>query len=110
MNLAELDCRNEPPASAPLDPAQSRALCDALDGWVIEGEGKDTALVKRHQLDSFLAAMDFAQRVAVMAQEQDHHPDLHIQGGVCTVLWTTHDAGGLTRRDFIAAARTDALR
>jgi 4a-hydroxytetrahydrobiopterin dehydratase len=106
MNLAELDCRNEPPATTPLNPAESRALCDALDGWAIEG----AALVKRQRLDSFMAAMAFAQKVAVMAQEQDHHPDLHIQGSVCAVLWTTHDAGGLTRRDFIAAARTDALR
>ena len=106
MNLALLDCRQEPFATGPLSVAESRTLCDALDGWAIEGD----ALVKRHRLDGFMAAMAFAQRVAAMAQEQDHHPDLHIQGGVCTVRWTTHDAGGLTRRDFITAARTDALR
>jgi 4a-hydroxytetrahydrobiopterin dehydratase len=106
MNLASLDCRDEPVVTTPLPAAEARVLSSALDGWTVDGP----ALVKAHRLPDFMAAVAFAQRVAEMAQGQDHHPDFQIQGPVCTVLWTTHDAGGLTRRDFICAARTDALR
>jgi len=42
------------------------------------------------------------------AQKQDHHPDMEIGWGRARVLWTTHDAGGVTQHDLDAATATDA--
>lgn len=51
----------------------------------------------------------FAVRVGEMADEQDHHPDLHIYYKKCVVDFTTHSAGGISKNDFICAARTDRI-
>jgi pterin-4a-carbinolamine dehydratase len=46
---------------------------------------------------------------AFLAQRMDHHPDIEIGYRRCRVAWTTHDAGGITENDCIAAARTEVL-
>ncbi len=51
----------------------------------------------------------FAVRVGEMADQQDHHPDLHIHYKKCIVEFTTHSAKGVSRNDFICAARTDQI-
>lgn len=57
----------------------------------------------------FKTAMDFAVRVGALAEEEGHHPDLHVAwGGVIVETWT-HKIGGLHRNDFILAAKVDAL-
>lgn len=78
----------------------------AVAGWVVEGD----ALQKCYVFDSFAQTLAFVNAVGWMALQQDHHPELRIDGSRCTVLWTTHDVKGLSTNDFICAARTDALR
>lgn len=58
----------------------------------------------------FLAAIDFFQRCAELAEEDGHHPDLHLEGyrNVSVELWT-HAIGGLSENDFILAAKIDRL-
>ena len=52
-------------------------------------------------------AMAFANRVAAIAEEQGHHPDLHIAWGRCGVEIWTHKIDGLTESDFFLAAKAD---
>jgi 4a-hydroxytetrahydrobiopterin dehydratase len=76
----------------------------ALPGWEIAGD----ALRRVYPFPDFKAAMAFANAVADKAEARDHHPDLLVQWGRVTLTLTTHDAGGLTERDFDLAREIDA--
>ena len=72
-------------------------------------EERDDALVREFELPSFPAAIEFVDRLAELAESEDHHPDIDIRYRRVTVRWTTHSAGGVTEKDRELAARTSAL-
>ena len=76
-----------------------------VDGW---GE-QDDALVREFELPSFPAAVAFVDRLAELAEREDHHPDIDIRYRRVTVRWTTHSEGGITEKDRELAERTSAL-
>jgi 4a-hydroxytetrahydrobiopterin dehydratase len=76
-----------------------------VDGW---GE-EDDALVREFELPSFRAAIEFVDRLAELAESEDHHPDIDIRYRRVTVRWTTHSAGRITEKDREMAERTSAL-
>ena len=61
------------------------------------------------KLKDFVQALDFANRVGKIAEDEDHHPMLIVEWGRVTVQWWTHVVKGLHKNDFIMAAKTDAL-
>ena len=67
------------------------------------------ALERTFELPSFRDAIAFVGRVADLAEEANHHPDIAISYKKVTLRWTTHSAGGLTDLDYELASRTDAL-
>jgi 4a-hydroxytetrahydrobiopterin dehydratase len=67
------------------------------------------ALERTFELPSFREAIAFVSRVADLAEEANHHPDITISYRKVTLRWTTHSEGGITDRDYELAARTDAL-
>jgi 4a-hydroxytetrahydrobiopterin dehydratase len=69
----------------------------------------DGALRRTVQLPSFAEAIAFVNRIADLAEEANHHPDIDIRYRTVTVSWTTHSAGGITERDRELAARTEQL-
>lgn len=69
----------------------------------------DGALERSYELGSFADAIAFVNRVAELAESENHHPDIAISYRTVTLRWTTHSAGGVTERDRELAARTDAL-
>jgi 4a-hydroxytetrahydrobiopterin dehydratase len=75
------------------------------DGWV-EADG---ALERTFELPSFPEAIAFVNRVAELAQAEDHHPDVTISYKKVTLRWTTHSEGGITERDRVLAVRSAAL-
>jgi 4a-hydroxytetrahydrobiopterin dehydratase len=77
----------------------------ALPGWTRDQD----RLVKSFAFDDYPMTVLFANAVALLAQRIDHHPDIEIGYRRCRVAWTTHDAGGITENDCIAAARTEVL-
>lgn len=66
-------------------------------------------LSRTFKFDRYSQGPEFATMVAEMADQQDHHPDLHIYYKKCVVEFTTHSAKGISRNDFICAARTDQI-
>ena len=76
-----------------------------LEGWTLRGNG----IEKRLAFADFHATMAFVNAVASIAHEQDHHPELQVSYGHCTVRWSTHSVGGLSICDFICAAKIDAM-
>ena len=69
-------------------------------------ESRDV-LVRTFKFARYSQGPAFAVLVGEMADQQDHHPNLHIYYKKCVVEFTTHSAGGITTNDFICAARTD---
>ncbi len=70
---------------------------------------QDGALVREFELSSFPEAIAFVERLAELAESENHHPDIDIRYRRVTVRWTTHDEGGITERDRDMAERTSAL-
>jgi 4a-hydroxytetrahydrobiopterin dehydratase len=60
-------------------------------------------------VDDFAQALEFTNKVAALAEEEDHHPALLTEWGRTTVTWWTHKIKGLHQNDFIMAAKTDQL-
>ena len=75
------------------------------DGW-IDSEG---ALERTFELPSFREAIAFVNRVAELAEEANHHPDIAISYKKVTLRWTTHSEGGITERDYELAGRASGL-
>ena len=85
------------------DAAQSRLA--QLPGWQIEsGE-----LVRTFQFKDFVAALQFVNRVGEFAEEAGHHPDIDIRYNRVRLALVSHDAGGLTEKDFDLAAQVQNL-
>jgi 4a-hydroxytetrahydrobiopterin dehydratase len=79
---------------------------DELADWRREGE----SIVRDRKFDDFAGAMAYVNRVADLAEEVDHHPDILVHGwNNVRLTLTTHSAGGLTDNDFQMARRIDAL-
>jgi 4a-hydroxytetrahydrobiopterin dehydratase len=84
-----------------------------VDAWLAQHPGWERAgadaIARRFSFADFSAALAFAVRVGCFAEKRDHHPDLELGWGRARVLWSTHDAGGVTQLDLDAAAATDKL-
>ena len=76
-----------------------------LPEWSLNGD----ALQRTFSFEDFVAAMAFVTRIADLAEEQKHHPDIMIRYNKVTLTVSTHDAGGITEKDFALAGGTDAL-
>ncbi len=85
---------------AKLNPEQIAERLKALPGW----EYKNNAISKMFKFKEFLHGIGFVQRVAEIAEAADHHPDITINYTRVTFSCTTHDAGGVTDKDFKLAA------
>lgn len=90
---------------ARLEPEEIEERLSRLDGWSRRGE----ALVREQRSENFLGSLEFVNRLAPVAEEMGHHPDLAISWDMVTVTITTHSEGGLTQKDFTLAERIDAL-
>jgi len=69
----------------------------------------DGALERSYELGSFRDAIDFVNRVAELAERENHHPGIAISYRTVTLRWTTHSEGGITERDRDLAARSETL-
>ena len=76
-----------------------------LDGWT----GDPRAIRRQVELRSFPAAIAVVDRVAEVAEELDHHPDIDIRWRTLTFACATHSAGGVTAKDLGLAARIDEI-
>jgi 4a-hydroxytetrahydrobiopterin dehydratase len=88
-----------------ISPEQARTRLAQLQGWQIEAQ----ELVKTFQFKDFVAALQFVNRVGELAETSGHHPDIDIRYSRVRLVLTTHDAGGLTEKDFNLASRVEKL-
>jgi 4a-hydroxytetrahydrobiopterin dehydratase len=69
----------------------------------------DKALERTFELENFVEALAFVNRVGELAEAEDHHPDIAIHYNRVTLRWWTHTAGGVTDRDRELAEKTGTL-
>lgn len=82
-----------------------RVLSDRLSTWELDGK----RLQRAFRFPSFRLAMEFVNRVAEVAEEMNHHPDIAISYDKVSLALISHDSGGITRRDLALAARIDEI-
>ena len=91
----------------PLSNTDITQALQQLDGWVHE---PDTAHIRKEWvLDSFQTAMRFIVQVGELAEAADHHPELLSVYTKIVIRLTTHDANGLTHKDFDLAKQIDSM-
>jgi len=88
---------------ARLDESDIEQRLRQLPGWERHGD----EIRRTYSFPDFKGSMAFVNRVAELAEAADHHPDILVTYSKVTLTLTSHDAGGLTERDFRLAARID---
>ena len=108
MTLSTERCEVCRPGMPHIDDVEAEALAkDISAAWEIIG---GHAMIRRRiKTSDFGESMALAVRIGFIAEVEGHHPDLHVHWGRLVVDISTHAAKGLTRNDFILAAKIDEL-
>ncbi|MEX2238878.1 MAG: 4a-hydroxytetrahydrobiopterin dehydratase [Dehalococcoidia bacterium] len=83
-------------------------LKDALGG-LAQWEGDENGIKRSYKFADFVEAMGFVNRVALIAEKADHHPDIEISYNRVNLALVTHSEGGVTKNDIEMAAKINAL-
>ena len=92
----------------PLTPAEVEKYLKQVNNWEVSGDGQ--FIVKRFNFKGFYKTMSFVNAIAWIANQENHHPDLQVGYNYCVVQFTTHAIRGLSKNDFICAAKVDVLQ
>lgn len=107
MELSKKKCI---PCEGGTPPLKAEKIADYIselhDKWEVVDNKK---IKKEFKFKNFLEAIEFLNKIAKIAEQENHHPDIHIYyNRVLIELWT-HEVGGLSENDFILAAKIDEL-
>ena len=105
MKLAEENCRLLGVGDKPLPSAETQELIKEITRWTL-GE---KSIEKEFKFKDFRQSMDFVNKVADLAEKQNHHPDIFISYKTVRLTLATHKIGGLSLNDFIVAAKIDTI-
>ena len=87
-----------------LSPPQIKAALNTVPDWTKKGP----VIRRTYAFKDFVVAVKFVNAVAKLAEKAWHHPDIDIRWNKVSLALSTHDAGGLTEKDFALAAKCDA--
>ena len=87
---------------------QIQILLSEINDWVLI-EKPINKIQKVFRFKSYKDSVDFSNKVASLADDEDHHPQIILEWGKVTVIWWSHKIEGLHKNDFICAAKTDKL-
>lgn len=91
----------------PLFRQKAEELLREVPEWNLSGDAKKIS--RTFKFKDFRSAMEFANKIADIAEAEGHHPDLFVSWGKVGIELWTHKIGGLSENDFIIAAKIDAL-
>jgi 4a-hydroxytetrahydrobiopterin dehydratase len=104
--LAAAHCEACTPGTPTIPEPEAAELSAQVPDWERDGVA---ALRREFSFPNFRDAFGFVARVALIAEAEGHHPDIELGWGRAGFALTTHAAGGLTRNDFVLAAKIDRL-
>lgn len=90
----------------PLSRDDAQDYLDETPGWTLDKKAEKIS--KEYKFQDFIGAINFVERVADVAEMEQHHPDIHIFYNKVLLELSTHAIGGLSENDFILAAKIDA--
>jgi len=105
MKLNEQHCEPCAAGGSPLSRDEAEELHRQVPQWRL----KDKQIIREYRLKDFRQAIEFVNQVADVAEDQDHHPDVYIYYNKVHLTLSTHKIGGLSKNDFILAAKIDEL-
>ncbi len=105
MNLAEQKCEPCAAGSLPLSAREAEELFQEVPKWSL----KEKSIEREFRFQDFRQAVRFVNKIAAVAEEEGHHPDIFISYNRVRLVLSTHKIGGLSRNDFILAAKIDRL-
>ncbi|MGB7566770.1 MAG: 4a-hydroxytetrahydrobiopterin dehydratase [Chitinivibrionales bacterium] len=109
MDLNKKKCVARGKDDVPLDKQNEDTLLTAVDNWELVRTGIH-ALRKTFRFTGFSAAIGFVVEIALLAEAEGHHPNIHIYYAKVEIELSTHSIGGLSENDFILAAKIDELQ
>ena len=77
-----------------------------LEGW----QKKGNEITKMYKQKDFVDAISFVNKVAILAEKANHHPDILVKYNKVTLILSTHDEGGITDRDFNLVKKIDGVK
>jgi len=99
-------CRGGDPA---LTESEIAELMPHIPQWQLVTQDNILRLQRVFKLKNYVEALEFTNKIAVLVEEEDHHPLIILEWGRVTIQWWTHVVKGLHKNDFIMAAKTDEL-
>ena len=109
MSLKESKCEACTIDAPLVSDSEAKVLLLELDGWVIENDSGINQLIKTYKFSNYAESLDFSNKVADLAENEDHHPKIVLEYGSVEVSWWSHKIKGLHKNDFICAAKTDLI-
>jgi len=95
--------------SSALSKDEANSLVNKLNGWYLIEENGIQIISRHFTFKNYLSALEFANSVASLAEQENHHPRICIEWGKVTIDWWTHSINGLFINDFIMAARCERI-
>ena len=109
MDLAKKKCEPCEGGTKPFDIEESKKYLSLLKtDWELIQE-EEFKIRKKYKFEDFVKAMEFVNKVAEIANEENHHPDIFISYSRVTITLSTHSIGGLSPNDFIVASKTELI-
>jgi 4a-hydroxytetrahydrobiopterin dehydratase len=105
--LSSLHCKPPQDGASPMSRNEANSYLVQLDGWRLVEDG--SAISQRFGFKNFNETMAFISTMAWISNTQDHHPDFSAGYNYCRVNYTSHAIGGLSKNDFICAAKLNKL-
>lgn len=108
-NFSSKRCRPCEGGVDPLPLSQAKEYLKSIPGWQLSGDSK--SIVSEYVMKDFMSAVRFIDKIAEIAESEDHHPDIHLTGyRRLKIELSTHAINGLSENDFILAAKIDQLQ
>ena len=104
-NLDGETCKPHKKGDRPLGLETIKGYLSLLPGWKLSAK----KIVKNYEFKDFRETLGFVNALAFIANRENHHPDLEVGYKNCKVRYSSHDLGGLSKNDFICAAKIDGL-
>ncbi len=107
MTLSQKTCQACSGDIIAFDAATAQKYISQLKNWKISDDIK--WISKEFKFKNFLESLEFVKKVAVIAEEQGHHPNINFTWGYCKISIQTHKINGLCENDFILGAKIDEI-
>jgi 4a-hydroxytetrahydrobiopterin dehydratase len=110
MNLHTKKCVPCEGGTPPLTAEEIQEYLKEVEGWELRDSPSISLRInKTFKFKSFRESIDFVNRIASLAETENHHPDIHVRYKKVTLELTTHAIQGLSENDFIMASKSDLL-